>query len=321
MSNCNLPVRYSRFEQAYDNLVQPMEATWSSFSESLTSGHAVSDEPKLSLPCFSAWRYKDVSDPTIDHGTDSDGNALEQFSITHTRRIQGNLVEMTMLVLDFDGELPISEVQSKFGDLEYLCYTSLNHRIEEEDKFRVVFPLASPMPVADFRRLSAAIEHWLAKDRAVRVDESTLDIGRVFILPATRDDRRPLAQAWRNEGEPLDWRSFESIPIATQQKASASVRKNAIARLKLKPDDVLDTATGSITVRDIDRKIPYVRCPFHVDAKPSEFVAVSKGGTPYLVCKKCGTIYMDRARNDDIIDGLAKIAERKRLRAEREAQQ
>lgn len=326
MPNSHLPVGLSRFDCVGDNLVQPVATTWGRFAQSLIAGHTITEEHKLSLPCFSAWRYKDITDPTIDHGTDDYGRPLKQFSITHTRRIQGNLVEMFGLVLDFDGKLPVSEVQSKFGEFEYVCYTSLNHQVEDEnnqrfDKERVVLPFSDPMPVADFRRLAPAVEYWLEKVCAVHADNSTLNIGQVFILPAVRAEHRSLAQAWRNEGKLLDWRIFESMPVPAMQTNSVGARRNAVSGFKLKPDDVLETANGCITVRDIDRKISRVRCPFHPDPKPSEFVAVLTDGTPFLRCKRCGTIYMERARNDAIIDGLAKIAERKRLRAEREAQQ
>jgi len=73
------------------------------------------------------------------------------------------------------------------------------------------------------------------------------------------------------------------------------------------PDDVLETRDGFIEVRKVDRKISYVRCPFHGDINPSEFVDVTQRGTPFLVCKKCGTIYMDKGRVDPIADAIAKI--------------
>ncbi|MCK4165384.1 hypothetical protein HFK89_23780 [Ralstonia pseudosolanacearum] len=318
MPNSSLPVRLSLFDCVGDNLVKPLDTTWGQFAQSLVTGHNVTEEHKLSLPCFSAWRYKDITDPTIDHGTDKHGKALKRFSTTHTRRIQSNLVELSMLVLDFDGKLPISEAQSKFAEYEHVGYTSLNHRVDGQDRFRIGIPFATPMPVADFLRLSSAIAHWLETVRAVGVDDSTLKIGQVFILPAVCAEHRSLAHAWRNEGALLDWRLFESISVPTKSAAAYNCAPSAASGvpLQLLPDDILQTSEGPIVVKNIDRKISRVLCPFHADAKPSEFVAVSKWGSPYLVCRRCGTIRM--TEEDPIISGLKKIAERKRLNAVRE---
>lgn len=311
MSNSSLPVPLSLYDRATDNLVQSFKTTWGEFSQFLTAGHVVTMADKLSLPCFNAWRYKEPSDPTIDHGVDKVSKQLKRFTITHVRRIQANLVEMSMLVLDFDGGMQIDDVAKRFGAYEFVCYTSLNHRVAGVCKFRVVLPFSEPMPVETFRRLKQAIRIWIEGDGLAVVDPRTYSIGQVFLLPAVSAANQHAARAWRNEGALLDWRIFESISVPTENNLAyrnASPRSGT-GMHQLLPDDVLQTSEGPVVVKSIDRKISRVLCPFHGDVDPSEFVAVSKSGVPYLVCKRCGTIYM--TKEDPIIAGLKRFAKRK----------
>ncbi|WP_423379867.1 hypothetical protein [Burkholderia sp. LMG 32019] len=322
MSNSALQIHYTTFNSVYDNIVRPALASWGELASTLVSGHPVVVGDKLALPSFNAWRYKTIDNPTVGHGTDKYGKPLDCFSETHVRRLKSNLVEMSMLVIDFDGGLPLDEVQKRFGEYEYACCTSARHRHEDNDKERVVLPFAEPMPKAEFMQRKSAIETWIGHGVA---DDATYEEGQVFLLPAVYEEYAAHASAWRNEGALLDWRTFKSIPLpAVQPKtAKAAIDCGRQSEFRLMPNDILETAHGPIKVKDIDRKIPKVRCPFpsHGDVKPTEFVAVSQSGRPYLVCKKCGTVYMWQAQGDGIAEGLAMIAERKRLRSEREAKQ
>jgi hypothetical protein len=306
MSNCDHPVCITPFNEMADNTAKSVNITWGEFAHSLTAGHPIASEDKTRLPLFNAWRYKDVSDPSVDNGVHKNGTPTKLFSSTHVRRHTPNLVELSMLVLDFDGTLPIAEVDQRFGNYEYACYTSLNHRVTGVDKFRVVKPFSSPMSLSDFKRLQLNMKQWAIDQCA---DDSTCDIGRMFILPAVREQHILNARTWRNHGSLFNWRIFESMPKRDLQQICFRRRENGTrtSSEKLKPNVVLETAAGSIVVRNMDRKISYVRCPFHADTRPSEFVDVTNVGTPYLVCKKCGTIYMERIQSDPIIDGIARI--------------
>ncbi|HZW13293.1 MAG TPA: hypothetical protein VFF81_08905 [Noviherbaspirillum sp.] len=313
MSNCDHRICITPFQEMADNTAKSININWGEFAHSLAAGHPIVSEDKTLLPLFNAWRYKDVSDPSVDNGVHKDGTPIKLFSPTHVRRHTPNLVELSMLVLDFDGALPITEVDQRFGNYEYVCYTSLNHQVESVDKFRVVLPFSNPMPVTDFKRLQLKMTQWAIDQRA---DGSTCDIGRMFILPAVREEHRSIARTLRNHGTLFDWRVFESMPKPDIRQISMIRRENGTrtSSEKLKPHDVLETAAGRIVVRSIDRKISYVRCPFHADRRPSEFVDVTRAGTPYLVCKKCGTIYMERIQSDPIIDGIAKIKLKRQIK-------
>lgn len=321
MSNNDHPIWYTLFNEAADNAAKSISTTWGEFADSLIEPHPIVTEDAALLPLFNAWRYKDVSDPTVDNGVHKDGKPVQRFSPTHVRRHAPNLTEMSMLVLDSDGALPIVKIDTQLGGYEYACYTSLNHLVNGVDKFRAVLPFSYPMSVADYRRLKPAIEIWMeqlvADHRPELIDRSTFHIGQIFRLPAVREENQKNARSWRNEGALFDWKLFESISIPAQMPSAGKSKTNGTtpSEFVLKPDDVLETASGFIQVRDIDRKISDVLCPFHPDRRPREFVAVSKGGLPYLVCHRCGTIYMERTKTDPILDGLAKIRERKRINA------
>ena len=307
------PIHLTFFDSFHDNAAKSVLMKWGEIAAMLSAPHATALSHKSLLPLFSPWRYKSVSDSTVSNGLTKDGKPLQHFSDTHVRRIESNLVEMTMMVLDFDGGSSIEQAKQAFRGVELVGYTTLNHQTEGKDKFRIAIPYTLPMPVERFPLYKDSITTWAIEHGA---DASTADIGRMFSLPAVRDEHRHLAQSWYPPGSPLDWHMFDSVrnalttPSLTKAKPSA---RNTPAN-KLMPDQVLDTAGGLITVSDINRKISNVRCPFHNDQKPTEFVAVASNGTPYLICKRCGTVYMQRNQTDGIVEGLAKIRERKRIR-------
>ncbi|CAJ8041829.1 Signal recognition particle GTPase [Burkholderia pseudomallei] len=317
MPNSALQIHYTNFNAVYDNVVKPALASWEELVARLVSGHPLVVGDKLTLPSFSAWRYKSIDDPTVDHG-EKDGEPVECFSETHVRRLKSNALEMTMLIIDFDGRLSIEEAQHRFGEYEHAGYTSLSHRREDEDRFRMAIPFTDPMPKAEFLRLESGMRRWIDGSGHNLADNKTYSVGQVFLLPAVYAESAELARAWHNRGRLLDWRVFESLreqtePRVTGASYAGTEQANTANGFRLLPDDVLQTKSGPITVKDIDRKISHVLCPFHGDTKPSEFVAVTKYGNPFLRCKRCGVVPM-RAGEDPIVEGLRKIAERKRQR-------
>jgi hypothetical protein len=297
-----------------DNQAKSSYQLWRDAAAMLSAPHASALSHKSNLPLFSPWVYKAATDPTVVNGDDGKGKPLKFFSDTYVRRLSANLTEMTMMVMDYDGDRAIDQIRELFKQWEHVLSTTLNHRIEGKDKARVILPLATPMPVAKFNELQEVIKAWATN---LGADPSTADIGRMFILPAVREQDRHLAQSWHHEGEFLDWRMFSEMPkpVAPPTTLPAAKPLNSHGQLrKLLPDAVIETASGHIVVRDITHKISNVRCPFHDDPEPSEFVNITGRGTPFLVCKKCGTVYMQRAPGDGIADGIADILARKKLR-------
>lgn len=315
MTQKNLKTPASAFDNLFSPSVNPWNATWSEFIEVLTSPHPIVHAEKEHLPAFNAWRYKLPSDPTVSAGTDKNGRPLKWFSTTHTRRIADNALAMSMLVLDFDGGLPLAEAQNRFAEFEHVGYTSFNHGVDGIDKHRCVLPLTTPLTVSEYRKLKSGIQSWIESDGVTKADPTTYTIGQIFILPAVRPEHQHMAVSWHNPGKLLDPKYFEES-LQTVVSRAAVTRQAVVQtnRLELMPSMWLETARGSVKVDEIDRKIPYVRCPFHADAKPTEFAAATARGLPYLVCKKCGTVYMSRSwksAEDPIATGIAKIKAKK----------
>lgn len=307
-----LMVSITFFNCMTDNFAASTRMTWGDIVSQFTV-HTRALSHKTLLPLFSPWRYKESSDPTVDNGIEKDGKPYKISSADHVRRVSENLVELYMIVLDYDGDRSLEQIHELFKPWEHIVYTTLNHLVYGDVRVRIVLLLATAMPVAVFDELQPRMKQW-AKD--LGADPSSMDPNHIFILPTVRDEDRHNALSWHNEGKLFDWHIFEDMPVPPKPKKSNSLSANKMeqGQIKLRPDDVLSTASGPVMVRDINRKISNVLCPFHGDVIPKEFVAVNKAGTPYLVCKKCGTIYMERAKSDGIMEGIAKIAERKRLR-------
>lgn len=309
----NLPIHLTFFDSFHDNAAKSVLMSWGEIASMLSAPHATALSHKSMLPLFSPWRYKDVSDSTVSNGLTKESKPLHHFSDTHVRRIEANLLEMSMMVLDFDGGLTIEEAKQAFHGVESVGYTTYSHQTKGKDMFRLVMPYEKPMPVEQALLHKDEISEWAFAHGA---DKSTADIGRMFILPAVQEEHRHLAQSWYQAGELLDWDMFDSMLKPTSPRSFAKTGSLISQRTerRLMPDDVLETASGPVVVRDINRKISNVRCPFHHDAKPTEFVAVTNRCTPYLVCKKCGTVYMERKKDDGIAAGIARINAKKARR-------
>lgn len=315
---------YTHFTNIYDNVAISTPTTWSSFVEMITHGHPVTTEPKSNLPAINAWRYKNVDDPTLDHGKTATGKPRKRFmdkwGKPKVRRLSSNLLEMSMLIIDFDGNLPLEAVRDRFGAYEFICYTSINHRVEGKDKFRLISPFTHGMPVTEFKPRIDGFREWIDGNEKNVADEATYSLGQMFILPAVRPEGTQHAKIMHNIGDWLNWEQF----AATGKTPKAASKENSLsykpaARPILRPDDSLYTAEGCVTVKDIDHKISKVKCPFHEDRNPTEFVAVTSNGLPFLHCKRCGTIYMEHSKEDPIIEHFKRKSEKK-VQGEKEAE-
>jgi len=141
------------------------------------------------------------------------------------KRAGSNINQYHLLTLDYDDGMTIDEAKERFGELEYLGYTSHNHKKDDIEKFRLVFPLTKPVSPDDIRNRKDAILRW-----AESADKSTLSIGRFFYLPSCPEDRLEHAEVWCNDGKLLDLLSFEmnqskttkvSKPVDTEKFSTA----------------------------------------------------------------------------------------------------
>jgi len=93
-------------------------------------------------------------------------------------RAKSTAVALSSLVLDYDDGTPIDAAQATWSDWPHIVHTSWSHA-PEHPKFRLVLPLAEPIPAALWSRAWA----WAAA-RAPQIDSACKDASRIYFLPA-----------------------------------------------------------------------------------------------------------------------------------------
>lgn len=120
---------------------------------------------------------------------------------------------MTMLVVDFVGNLNSAAPPPAFNDFEYLCYQTGEGLEQGTDKFRIVAPLSSAMPIAKFERLQSTIQKWVdfcAGDQPS--DPASYEIGRICAMPGAAPSGAQHTRAFHNRGcATLNWQAFETM--------------------------------------------------------------------------------------------------------------
>ena len=137
------------------------------------------------------------------------------------RRCEANVTLLTMLILDFDGEMSIAEAKKHFREYEYLAYTSFSHLVSEDKNFaecfRVVLPLHRPMFKKEYDKKFNNIRKWVGN-----LDSSSTDRSRGFFVPSCLEENLPLARVWFNEGKYLNPDMFEEEPEIVYEKFKPS---------------------------------------------------------------------------------------------------
>lgn len=112
--------------------------------------------------------------------------------------------EVSCLVLDYDGDVELDRALDKWGRWALFAHTTASHT-PERHKFRVILPLARPVPASEWER----VYRWATKGQAC--DQSTKDPGRRYYLyggPAGTE-RRFLAKLQR----PLLYIDLDTLPM------------------------------------------------------------------------------------------------------------
>lgn len=114
-------------------------------------------------------------------------------------RCTGNNVEsIYALQLDYDSGKTIRQFYEQYSKYRFTLYTSYSYGFKENDRFRVVLPLATPMPcnLLQNRRVKANIM-W----HFPGVDPSCADRGHWQILPCIRAKGAPYLFTQNKDGE------------------------------------------------------------------------------------------------------------------------
>ena len=167
----------------------------------------IEDADKSNVMMFNFWEFK-----TQDYEVGYKDSAHTQHfiygdGVPSIRRCKNNAIALTALHLDIDEKNKwsidnyIAEIL-KPSNVPYFIYSSHSYKAGEQyEKFRVLIPLASPMPLAEVesRRISM-IKYF-------RCDNASFSSSQAFYLPSMPPggDHR---EAECFEGTPLDWQMF-----------------------------------------------------------------------------------------------------------------
>lgn len=156
---------------------------------------------------------------------EKDGPLFSPARFVPQKRRAANVVEVSMLVLDCDhgirskehlltalrvsgGKHPLAQLP-RFA---FAIYSTHSHRQvtasnpQGEPRYRVVIPLAGPVPAEQF----PALWLWAASIPGLHVDPQAKDASRIFYTPAKFCDEAPYE--WHVEpGEFLDWRQAINV--------------------------------------------------------------------------------------------------------------
>ncbi len=154
---------------------------------------------------FCAW----LAAPEVRAG--KDGALFSPATFKPARRAKANVQELGLLVLDYDHAASLADDPGVWERLGVTCalYTSHSHgRMTEsnpvaEDRFRLVIPLAEPIPARSF----PALWDWAYRHSGGKIDRAAKDASRIYYRPAKASDDAPYAWHVR-KGAWLDWRAL-----------------------------------------------------------------------------------------------------------------
>ncbi len=118
------------------------------------------------------------------------------------RRESDHVLQLSALVLDFDGGIDIGSATSDFDDWLHVVHTTWSHT-PERPKFRLVLPLAAPVLAADWARVWA----WADARCGHAADPAMKGRGANFALPVVPHEDWP-RQGFVHRSELLDVRAL-----------------------------------------------------------------------------------------------------------------
>lgn len=140
-----------------------------------------------------------------------DGKAFAPATFNGSRSKE-NAQEIFLLVLDCDNGTPLEEITTKCKNLGYsfAIYTTFSHT-REKHKFRVVFPLATPIPA----NIYFLLWNWAA-NKFPNIDLQAKDTSRMFYYPAIKTKDSPFYFEFF-DGNLLDWRELKDLVVLIEE--------------------------------------------------------------------------------------------------------
>ncbi|MBA2735062.1 MAG: hypothetical protein H0U54_19635, partial [Acidobacteria bacterium] len=154
-----------------------------------------------------------------------DGSLFSPAIFQPAHRLQKNVTELSLLVLDYDHQASLEDDLAKWRVLGccFAAYTTHSHRQvtksnpEAEERFRVVVPLAVPIPAEKF----PALWQWAAHLSDGKIDSQAQDASRMYYTPAIASADAPY-ESVIVDGEPLDWQTLELESNANPEQSEHS---------------------------------------------------------------------------------------------------
>lgn len=164
----------------YSKTMQYMEAPNEWWDNTLTNPPVIKDKDRCPLAIFGT----PVSNPEHDMETGK------------MRCIGANVDSLQAFALDYDNGLSIEQFMDEYRDRRFSLYTSYSYGIKEGDRFRVVIPLATPMP-CDLLTCKRVRDNLSFQYHGI--DPNTFSCGHWEILPV----RNPAGKYfhYKNPGE------------------------------------------------------------------------------------------------------------------------
>lgn len=286
------------FESVRDGVRQRTEdLEWDEFADFMLGQRHVVSPTKDGVRLFNATRFKSIDEVLSE---DRGGYREEPDGTQVVRRQQRNALAVELLILDYDGTLTLEDARARFSEHEYLGYTSYGHlKKPGVHKFRLIFPLTRPIPAfKKFNEYEMLIEQGVFYDLSEALiefapgcDPVVTKAVQAYYLPSAPADRIKDAQIWRNRGSVLDWTAWKrnDAYAAVAEVSAVPRRANGLPNRSLDPDQEFACRRGVIKPADVRGRVQHVRCPFHDDAKGSEFLVRYETGVVCFHCKRCGS--------------------------------
>lgn len=120
---------------------------------------------------------------------DKDGLLFSPVTFSGERVLQGAVLTVTALVLDYDDGTPPEQAIEPWQDYDFVIHSSFGHALttgkyDGRPRFRLVFPLAEPAAPEQFR----AVWAWAARRAVGKIDENCKDLFRRYYWPVRPAD-------------------------------------------------------------------------------------------------------------------------------------
>ena len=130
----------------------------------------------------------------------------------NSRRGSENVVYLSCLVLDYDDGTPIEDASETWEAWFHIVHSTWSHSAAHH-KFRVVVPLAQPVPAKHWRQ----VWHWAEDLVGAVIDPACKGEGHAFALPVVPDVAHP-REAFSRPGPLLDPVLEGVVPTSAERK-------------------------------------------------------------------------------------------------------